>query len=122
MLDLEKIRHNKNVIITHADKNLGPVGVNANQYIWWVLQEHLLDPTTYQLVSEEEAKTAANKLYIIYQWMQKNSLCDNLTKDSKKYIRQKIRNATSTPFGFGYFYPTIKIHKSHINDTQKCQL
>jgi hypothetical protein len=30
---LEKICNNKNVIIAHADKNLGPVGVDAEQYI-----------------------------------------------------------------------------------------
>ncbi len=34
---LEKICNNKNVIITHADKNLGPVGVDAKQYIQWGL-------------------------------------------------------------------------------------
>ncbi len=60
---LEKICNNKNVIIAHADKNLGPVGVDAKQYIQWGLQEHLLDPTTYQLISEIETKIAANELY-----------------------------------------------------------
>ena len=66
---LEKIRKNKSVIIAHADKNLGPVGVDAEQYIRWGLEEHLLDPTTYQLISEEDARIAANELYkTIYQW------------------------------------------------------
>jgi hypothetical protein len=51
------------VIIAHADKNLGPVRVGAKQYIRWGLQEHHLDTATYQLISEEEAKKAANELY-----------------------------------------------------------
>jgi hypothetical protein len=33
----KKICNNKNVIITHANKNLGPVGVDAKQYIQWGL-------------------------------------------------------------------------------------
>jgi hypothetical protein len=65
---LKKMCNNKNVIIAHANKNLGPVGVDTEQYIQWGLQEHLLDPTTYQLISEEDAKIAANDLYTtIYQ-------------------------------------------------------
>jgi hypothetical protein len=67
------------VIIAHADKNLGPVRVDAKQYIRWGLQEHLLDTTAYQLISEEEAKKAANKLYkTIYQWTRKYSICESL--------------------------------------------
>ncbi len=98
---LKKICNNKNVIISHADKNLGPVGVDAKQYIQWGLQEHLLDLTTYQLISEEGAKIAAKELYTtIYQWTQKHSLSDHLTEDRKKYIRQKIRDAISDPFGY----------------------
>jgi hypothetical protein len=84
---LKKICTNKNVIITHADKNLGLVGVDAKQYIRWGLQEHLLDTTTYQLISEEEAKKAANKLYkTIYQWTQKYSRCESLNLDRRTYI------------------------------------
>jgi hypothetical protein len=102
---LKKICNNKNVIIANANKNLGHVGVDAKQYIQWGLQEHLLDSTAYQLISEseEDARIAANKLYTtIHQWTRKHSLCDHLIKDSKKYIRQKIEmqpltlSATST--------------------------
>ena len=116
---LEKIRNNKSVIIAHADKNLGPVGVDAEQYIRWGLEEHLLDPTTYQLISEEDARIAANELYkTIYQWTRKHSLSDHLTQDSRNYIRQKIREASSDPFG--YFYLTIKIHKTPISTRPVC--
>ncbi len=30
---LQEIRSNQDIIIAHADKNLGPVGVNTKQYI-----------------------------------------------------------------------------------------
>ena len=106
---LEKIFNNKNVIIAHADKNLGPFGVDDEQYIWWGLQEHHLDSPTYHLVSEEDAKIAADKLYTtIYQCTWRHSLSDHLTQDRRDYIRQKIREASSD--SFGYFYLTSKIH------------
>ena len=38
---LQKICINKNVIIAHANQNMGPIGVDAEQYIRWGLQEHL---------------------------------------------------------------------------------
>ncbi len=93
--------------------------MDADQYIQWGLQEHLLDPTTYQLLSEEDSRIAANKLYItIYQWTRKHSICNLLTKDSRKYIHQKIQHARSDPFG--YVYLTIKIHKTAISTRPIC--
>jgi hypothetical protein len=43
---LQDIRSNENIIIAHADKNLGPVGVNTEQYIHWALK-HLLNANAY---------------------------------------------------------------------------
>jgi hypothetical protein len=66
---LQEIRGNDNIIIAHANKNLGPVGVDTEKYIWWALDEHLLDATTYIQKSEETAQTAANDLFTeIYWW------------------------------------------------------
>jgi hypothetical protein len=61
---LPDIRSNENIIIAHADKNLGPVGVNTEQYIHWALKEHLLDANTYVKESEEEAQKAASNLFL----------------------------------------------------------
>jgi hypothetical protein len=44
---LQEICSNENIIIAHADKNLGPVGVDTENYIRWALNEHLLDTNTY---------------------------------------------------------------------------
>ena len=66
---LQLIGENKNVIIAHADKILGPIGVNTNQYIRWALDDHLLNPSTYQQVSEDDALQSTSDLYYeIYQW------------------------------------------------------
>jgi hypothetical protein len=58
------------------------------KYIWWALDEHLLNATTYVQESEETAQTKANDLFTeIYQWMQKHyRMCEYLTKDATDYI------------------------------------
>jgi len=43
---LQSICENKIVIIAHVDKNLGPIGVDTDQYIRWALDDHLLNPST----------------------------------------------------------------------------
>jgi hypothetical protein len=43
---LATIRADKTVVIANADKNLGPVGIDANKYIKMTLKEHLLHVTT----------------------------------------------------------------------------
>jgi hypothetical protein len=70
------------IMIIQADKNLGPVGVDTEQYIRWALEDHLLDTTTYVQVSEGDAKQAAGKLFTeIYQWTRDYSGVDSLSLD-----------------------------------------
>jgi hypothetical protein len=116
---LHEIRNNENIIIAHADKNLGPVGIDTEKYIRWALDEHLLDKNTYIQETEEEARTAANNLYTeIYQWTRKHNMCEYLTKDATKYIRHWTQKNHSDPFG--YFYLTIKIHKGPLSTRPVC--
>ncbi len=104
---LQQIRGNPNIIIAHADKNLGPVGINTEQYIHWALDKHLSDSETYVQVSEGDAQLAASDLYKeIYQWTRKHGLCERLTKDATDYIRHNTMKNRADPFG--YFYLTIK--------------
>ncbi len=60
---LQQIRSNQDIIIAHADNNLGPVGVKTEHYIHWVLDEHLINATTYVKVSEANGHKAAFDLY-----------------------------------------------------------
>jgi len=121
---LKKICNTKKIIIAHTVKNIGPVGVDIKQYIRWGLQEQLLDLKTYQLLSEEKAKIAANQpCSTIYQWGRKHSLCDSLTKDNKRSTSVKNPRCNLI-HPFGYFYLTIKIHKTHLFETclfQSCK-
>jgi hypothetical protein len=92
---LQDIRSNENIIIAHADKNLGPVGVNTEQYIHWALK-HLLDANTYVKENEEEAQKAASDLFLeIYLWTQRNQMCSSLTQNATAYIRHWIQKIAS---------------------------
>jgi len=98
---LQEIRSNKHIIIAHADKNLGPVGVDTERYICWALDKHLLDANTYIEESEEEAQTAAFDLFTeINMWTRQHQMCSSLTKDATAYIWYWIQKNHFDPFGF----------------------
>jgi hypothetical protein len=59
---LHQIHNNKDIVITHANKNLGPVGLDTETYIRWALDEHLTAVSTYVQISEQEAQTSTTKL------------------------------------------------------------
>jgi hypothetical protein len=66
---LQQICNNKDIIIAHVDKNLGPVGLDTETYVCWALDELLTDVSTNVQISEQEAQTSATKLYLtIYKW------------------------------------------------------
>jgi hypothetical protein len=114
---LQQIRSNQDIIIAHADKNLGPVGVDTEQYIRWALDEHLSDATTYVQTSEADAIKASNDLFTeIYKWTRNAGSC--LSQDARSYIRYWIQKNRFDPFG--YFYLTIKIHKTPVSTRPVC--
>ena len=70
-------------------------------------------------VSEGDAQLAASNLYKeIYQWTRKHGLCERLTKDATDYIRHNTMKNRADPFG--YFYLTIKIHKTPVSTRPVC--
>jgi hypothetical protein len=72
---LQQICSNPNIIIAHADNNLGPVGIDTKQSIRWALNEHLSNSETYAQVSEDDAQLASSDLYAeTYKWKRKHSL------------------------------------------------
>jgi hypothetical protein len=79
-----------------------------------------MDATTYVQESEETAQIAANDLFTeIYQWTQKHyRMCEYLPKDATDYIWYWIQKNHSDPFG--YFYLSIKIHKSPLSTRPVC--
>ena len=113
---LQQIKRNPNITILSADKGLGPVGVDTKQYIEWGLK-HLMDHTTYTILTEEQANTNCENLYhTIYQWTCKHRKL--LDDDTTRYIRDHVEKARKDPLG--YFYLLAKLHKSPVSTRPVC--
>ncbi len=108
---LELIQENKSVIIASADKNLGPVGINTEDYIRLGL-DHLLDPSAYTLLTKEQAAEDIDKLQAgIYLWTICH--CWSFSDDTVNFIRKHLEGSARDPFG--YFYLLIKLHKQPVS-------
>lgn len=113
---LKQLQDNKEVIITSADKGLGPVAIDTKQYIEMGLT-HLLDPTTYTILSETQAYSDITTLRRqIFAWTQKHN--STLDTNVVNYIRHHINSTIKDPFG--YFYLLIKLHKTPISSRPVC--
>ena len=113
---LKEIKQNANITILSADKGLGPVGVDTKQYVKWGLK-HLLDSSTYTILTEDQANTASENLYKeICLWTVKHR--QSLDDDTIRYIREHVEKAKQDPFG--YFYLLAKLHKTPMSTRPVC--
>ncbi len=99
------------MIIASADKNLGPVGVNTEDYIKMGL-DHLLDPSMYTLLTEEQAAKDIDKLWAdIHSW----TIChrQSLLDDAVNFIQKHLEDSAKDPLS--YFYLLLKLHKQPIS-------
>jgi hypothetical protein len=105
------------VIIASADKNLGPVGVDTEDYIKMGL-DHLLDPFTYTLLTKEQAVKDIDKLRVdIFSWTISHR--QSLSDDAVNFIWKHLEDSAKDPLG--YFYPLlIKLHKQPISGRPVC--
>ena len=110
------MRENKTILIASADKNLGPVGIETEQYIKLGL-DHLLDTSTYKLLTERDAHQDALDLKTeIYDWTVWNRKA--LTDDETHFIHHHLDQAERDPHG--YFYLLIKLHKEKVSGRPVC--
>jgi hypothetical protein len=113
---LTSLQRNELVIITNADKNLGPVSIDVEHYIKLGL-DHLLDPSTYELLTEDQANQDIDVLWQdIYAWTVHH--CSSLPDDTVNFIRDHMVKAMTDPLG--YFYLLIKLHKLPITRRPVC--
>jgi hypothetical protein len=104
------------VIIASTNKNLGPVGVHTEDYIKMGL-DHLLNPSMYTLLTEEQAAKDIDKLWAdIYSW----TICHRqlLSDDAVNFIRKHLEDSAKDPLG--YFYLLIKLNKQPISGRPVC--
>ena len=107
-------------MVLNADKNLGPVIIEREEYIKNVLAEHLLDENTYENIEEmkaldiiDETRNGAWKLIFEYaQYLSKEELnyfiksfkkCYSITPQGKV---QPHASSCSAPFHFPFLLIT----------------
>ncbi len=113
---LASLQEKESVIIANTDKNLGPVGINVEQYIKLGL-DHLLDTSTYELLTESQADQDIDDLWKeIHAW----TVChhSSLPNDTVNFIQAHMDKATKDHLG--YFYLLIKLHKLQIAGHPVC--
>ena len=79
--------------------------------------KHLLDTSTYTLLSEEQALEESKQLRDdIFEWTVefRHVLSDNTVR----YLRKKLKDTSDDPFG--YFYLLYKLHKQPISTRPVC--
>jgi hypothetical protein len=114
---LSKICGNQDVIIAHANKSLGLVGITTSKYIRWALKDHLLDATTYTIVPKDQALQDTAQLYNnILLWTATYS--EEISPKAQTFIHCKLRDNLADPFD--YFYLTIELHKWSISTCPVC--
>ena len=113
---LKSLQDKESVVIANADKNLGPVGIDIEHYIKLGL-DHLLDASTYELLTEDKAKQEIDALWQdIYSWTVRHR--SSLPDDTVHFIRDHLDKALEDPLG--YFYLLIKLHKLPIAGCPVC--
>lgn len=101
------LKDNPNIIVFNADKNLGPITMDRDEYIFLAHRDHLRNTTAYKrLTTEEKSSCILNVMTKI------DTFCDIwhhkkwLSENDMMYIKQ---NTSTNP---SWFYLLAKIHKT----------
>ena len=104
---LQSIRNNQDLVILQTDKNLGPAVWERSEYIKQTLNEHLLDPTTYQQLTHGAAMTRVD-----YTKHLVNSHYNKFWYDLKDFERSYFtRTMEQSNFRILQYYGMPKVHK-----------
>ena len=104
------LKQNKIWVIANTDKNLGPCVVKLDQHILDAIV-HLNDESTYEKLTEEEAKAEGLRLFKeIWRWTCFLKAKGTITDDEAKYICKHTSANLEDPHG--YFYLLYKFHKA----------
>jgi len=105
-------------IVANTDKNLGPCIIERDQYIKDALV-HLNNKNIYQILSPQEAATAAHKIESeIREWTVEGRKKKVLSDMDINYIRSNTGKNSVDPHG--YFYLLYKVHKKELTTRPVC--
>ena len=103
------MKQHKSWNIANTAKKLGPGVVELEQYILDVMV-HLYDESTYEKLTEKEAKAEGRCLLReIWRWAFTSKARGTITYDEAKHIPKHTSANSEDPHG--YFYLLYKVHK-----------
>jgi hypothetical protein len=115
--ELKQIKIEKKFMVVATDKNLGPAILETPLYIKRALDDHLLNKTNYQELTELEALTSNETTFrlTLLHWIDDK----NIDTDSRLYFERKLCGTRDSEgvvqqkegLQFQYFYIIPKIHK-----------
>ena len=109
---IKELKKQKNIVTLLADKNLGPVLLDRSTYIERVLNEHLLDSTTYEQLCPTTAKRQLDDIHDQLISLFDNpysTLQNSLLPYEQTYFKRALHH---TKHRIPTFYGLVKIHKS----------
>ena len=117
---LEKLQDTLSVVFANSDKNLGPVAVTLDRYIKDALK-HLLDSSTYELLSEDEAfeRDAALRTDI-FKWTVEWR--PQIGDDVVEFLRKKFDTMYQRRSFWVLLSPVQASQKPHQNQTSGLRL
>jgi hypothetical protein len=117
---LKALKDDPGLIVMPADKNLGPAIMERENYIQWVLREHLSNKETYRQI---ESKEAADRIRFAALRQTLNLVSATLppnSQDIKRYFERAYGTTNSAcitrsileDYRMSQFYGMPKVHKN----------
>ena len=81
-------------MILLSDKNLGPIVVNRDDYVKAMMDQHLSNRSTYEIITKDEAKVylaAASRAFIDCVSLKENKIDGNDLKHNMRCLDQDTR-------------------------------
>ena len=107
---LKFLRNQKELMILLSDKNLGPMVVHREDYVKAMMEQHLSNKKTCEIITKDEARAyleVASRAFIDYVSMKDNRIdCNDLT-----CIKRCLDQDTRIPVMYGLG----KLHKGKLN-------
>jgi hypothetical protein len=107
---LRKFRNDLKFIVIPADKNLGLCIIEREEYVRRVFTDHLLDPSTYLQLTEEQAISEMKQVATAAKAFVKQftkAPTDMISYEDATFLLRSFE--VEDPFS--YFYGTAKVHK-----------
>ena len=107
---LKFLKNNKNFIVALADKNLGPILIERDEYVRRDLKDHLSNEVTYTQISLDEARNymAYHRKTVGKLFLSEEPL-DSIRDEDKTLFRRLFKQ---DKFRRPTFYILFKIHKT----------